>query len=237
MAITAEKIHTFLATVLTLQSFPIFCVYLVLIALSPVWQRVTNPLKLRPFLIVHNFACSSISVYCLGGFMYLLSQSQSTFEKGSSESFQPYFHMYYITKLIELLDTIFMILRHKQRQISFLHVYHHSSMLLLSDIAYHVYPWPAISVYLAVNSFVHIVLYLYYGLTALFPEKSFPWKQHLTELQILQFMVLFVHATVGYLYHGFCIYGIFYGITMTSLFMNFYYRAYLAPRKGKPHSS
>jgi hypothetical protein len=46
-----------------------------------------------------------------------------------------------------------MILRHKRRQISFLHVYHHSSMLLLTDSCYHLYPWPAISVYLATNSF------------------------------------------------------------------------------------
>jgi len=39
--------------------------------------------------------------------------------------------MYAFTKLLELMDTVFMILRHKTRQITFLHVFHHSSMLLL----------------------------------------------------------------------------------------------------------
>lgn len=189
-------------------------------------------------LAIHNFACSIISVYCLCGFLYGLQQSESTFVKEPSNYLKPYFKMYYTTKIIELLDTVFMIVRHRSRQISFLHVYHHSSMLLLSDCAYNMYPWPGIAPYLALNSFVHVVLYLYYGLTALFPDKSFPWKKHLTQLQILQFMVLFCHAAVGYLYHGYCVYGLFYGITMTSLFSNFYYQAYMRPRKSnKSHSS
>ena len=35
---------------------------------------------------------------------------------------------FYFSKLIEMLDTIFFVLRKKNNQISFLHVYHHASM-------------------------------------------------------------------------------------------------------------
>ncbi|KAG7199837.1 hypothetical protein KM043_017669 [Ampulex compressa] len=35
---------------------------------------------------------------------------------------------YYICKLIELLDTVFFVLRKKNRQISALHIYHHTLM-------------------------------------------------------------------------------------------------------------
>ncbi|ROL51082.1 Elongation of very long chain fatty acids protein 2 [Anabarilius grahami] len=35
---------------------------------------------------------------------------------------------YYFSKLIEFLDTVFIVLRKKNSQISFLHVYHHASM-------------------------------------------------------------------------------------------------------------
>ena len=35
---------------------------------------------------------------------------------------------YYFSKLIEFLDTIFFVLRKKNNQISFLHVYHHATM-------------------------------------------------------------------------------------------------------------
>jgi elongation of very long chain fatty acids protein 4 len=35
---------------------------------------------------------------------------------------------YYFSKLIEFMDTIFFILRKKDSQVSFLHVYHHATM-------------------------------------------------------------------------------------------------------------
>lgn len=38
---------------------------------------------------------------------------------------------YYVSKLIEFLDTIFFILRKKEKQLTFLHVYHHSTMFIL----------------------------------------------------------------------------------------------------------
>ena len=49
------------------------------------------------------------------------------------------------------------------RQVSPLHVYHHASMLLLSDLAYSKYPTASFAVGLMLNSFVHVVLYAYYG--------------------------------------------------------------------------
>lgn len=99
-------------------------------------------------------------------------------------------------------------------------------MLLLSDAAYHLYPWPCISVYFAMNSFVHFWLYLYYGLSALFDQPP-SWKKRMTELQIVQFLLGFVHATIGYISYNFCVYGLLYGLSMTTLFSNFYYQAYI----------
>ena len=37
---------------------------------------------------------------------------------------------FFISKYIELLDTVFFMLRKKFNQVSFLHVYHHSTMLI-----------------------------------------------------------------------------------------------------------
>ena len=167
------------------------------------------------------------------GFIYGLYQAKSSFEKSSSQVLIPVYRIYWLTKLYELLDTVFMILRHKQRQISFLHVYHHSTMIILSDLVYHIYPYPAFTVYLALNSVVHVVLYAYYGLSALNPENPPKWKKFLTQFQIVQFFLDMVHAIMGYLYHGYCIYGIFYGLTMISLFSNFYYQAYVKAPKSK----
>lgn len=187
--------------------------------------------------MVYNFVASAVSLYTLVGFGLGLLQSESSFEAKPSEIMRPIFRIYWLTKMYELFDTVFMILRHKTRQISLLHIYHHGSMLILSDLGYHYYPYPALSPYLALNSAVHVVLYLYYGLSALYPDNPPEWKKFLTQFQILQFAIDLVHATIGYIYYTYCIYGIFYGISMISLFSNFYYQAYIKKRKPRTENS
>ena len=139
--------------------------------------------------------------------------------------------IYWISKFIELMDTVYMVLRHKQRQISFLHIWHHSTITLLADWAYTRSCWPAIVPIVALNSAVHVVMYGYYFLTALYPLHDFTWKKRITQMQIGQFLIAIVHGLYGYAYRGFCIYSVMYGVGMITLFSNFYYRAFLRPRK------
>ncbi|XP_041363777.1 elongation of very long chain fatty acids protein 4-like [Gigantopelta aegis] len=229
-----EKLMRGFLLISGLPSFPIFCVYLLIILQSHWWQKHTRPLNLKLILIFYNFTCCSVNAVVMFGFCKGLYQSESIFQKQNSAQLKIYFCIYWITKVFELLDTIFMIVRHKRRQITFLHVYHHASMLLLSDLGYRLYSWPAIALFLSINAFVHVVLYLYYGLCAVSPENPPTWKKQLTQLQIVQFFTDFVFAAVGYVSHGFCIYGIFYGLTMMYLFCNFYYHAYVKKKKSEP---
>lgn len=48
-------------------------------------------------------------------------------------------YYYYLLKVVDLLDTIFFILRKKNGQVSFLHIYHHSGMALLGYIYFKLY--------------------------------------------------------------------------------------------------
>lgn len=41
-------------------------------------------------------------------------------------------YFYYILKFVDLLDTIFFILRKKNNQVTFLHVYHHAGMVVFA---------------------------------------------------------------------------------------------------------
>lgn len=41
-------------------------------------------------------------------------------------------HIYFLAKLTELLDTVFFVLRKKDKQITFLHMYHHTVMPMIS---------------------------------------------------------------------------------------------------------
>lgn len=49
-------------------------------------------------------------------------------------------YLYFLAKISELLDTVFFVLRKKERQISFLHMYHHTVMPMISWGATKYYP-------------------------------------------------------------------------------------------------
>ena len=144
--------------------------------------------------------------------------------------------VYWLSKIYELLDTLFMVLRHKGRQISFLHVFHHSSITLLADWSYFLNPVPAVVPVVALNSAVHVVMYGYYLLTALYPLQDFTWKKRITQMQILQFVLVICHVLVGWLYHGFCAYSVLYAFSMLALFSNFYYNAFYLQKHSRANS-
>ncbi|KAK3782135.1 hypothetical protein RRG08_032893 [Elysia crispata] len=172
-----------------LPSMWIFILYLLMIFFSGKWQKITSPLNLNGFLVVHNLGCCITSFVTFAAFCIVLYNHGSIYGKTGDPTLVGVFKLYWITKIIELLDTVFMVLRHRSRQISFLHVYHHASMLLLSDMSYRFYPWQSIATFLCINSLVHVVLYLYYGLTAMDPNNPPRWKKEVTQIQILQFFI------------------------------------------------
>ena len=75
-------------------------------------------------LVVYNFACSLISFYSVAVIVVALARNwpHSLFVCEEDELVKHALWVYYMTKYVELLDTVFMVLRHRQRQISLLHV-------------------------------------------------------------------------------------------------------------------
>lgn len=75
-------------------------------------------------LVVYNFACSLVSLYSVVFIVVGLARNwpHSLFSRKEDPLIAHALWVYYMTKYVELLDTVFMILRHRQRQISFLHV-------------------------------------------------------------------------------------------------------------------
>ncbi|XP_015368723.1 PREDICTED: elongation of very long chain fatty acids protein 4-like [Diuraphis noxia] len=141
---------------------------------------------------------------------------------------------YYFSKLLEFCDTIFFILRKKDKQLTFLHVYHHSTMFSLWWIGVKWVPSGSTFLPAMVNSFIHVLMYSYYALSALGPkiEKYLWWKKYLTILQLIQFttaLFLGIHGIksgckfpiwMQYLL-------VIYMISFIVLFGNFYANAYV----------
>jgi len=103
--------------------------------------------------------------------------------------------VFYFSKLIEMADTLFMILRGSSRQISFLHVYHHATLFPIWWVAIYYSPGGDAIYSVIINSFIHTVMYSYY--TAASVGISFGVLKHLlTITQMLQFCWLMFHSAV-----------------------------------------
>jgi len=102
------------------------------------WSNFLPAYKLTNLLIVYNTALVALSAYmCYEFFMssYLANYSLicEPVDYSRSKLAMRMAHVcwwYFISKYIELLDTLFFVLRKKFNQVTFLHVFHHSTMLI-----------------------------------------------------------------------------------------------------------
>ena len=201
--------------------------YLLMVFSARRLMKLFQPLQLRGLLILHNMICciaSVLSLYLL--FTGLWEEKTLLKLTSSSKSLSNGLWLYWLSKYYELFDTIFMILRHKRRQISFLHVFHHSSMPFLADYSFHYASWPPIGFGMGLNSFIHIIMYSYYALTAFVLLQDFAWKRLITQLQIAQFILGVFLGGFGYLYEGYCVFSFLYPVALIALFSNYYYHAF-----------
>jgi len=140
---------------------------------------------------------------------------------------------YFFSKAIEFMDTIFMVVRKRFTQITFLHVFHHSTMLIIWWIVMSWIPGGQAWFGPVLNSLVHVLMYAYYGLSVIpsLREKLW-WKKYITMFQLLQFLLIFTH-TISALIFG-CDYPLWgqvmlggYMVIMLILFTNFYIHEYV----------
>ncbi|XP_073820612.1 very long chain fatty acid elongase 7-like [Musca autumnalis] len=149
-------------------------------------------------------------------------------------------YLYYLTKYLDLFDTIFFLLRKKYNQISFLHVYHHALMILGT----HLYVSKAFGSHLTligvINSFIHVVMYTYYLAAAMKINIDLkPWKKTMTTMQLIQFVVLLIHQSLPLIDNScnlnkwLVLLSTTQCVFMIILFGNFYYHSYIRTDKKK----
>ncbi|PNF41866.1 hypothetical protein B7P43_G15791 [Cryptotermes secundus] len=90
---------------------------------------------------------------------------------------------------------VFFVLRKKQNQVTFLHVYHHTITALFSWGYLKFLPGEQGLVIGFLNSLVHVVMYFYYMMAAMGPkyQKYLWWKKYMTWIQLAQFCIMLTY--------------------------------------------
>ncbi|XP_049865781.1 elongation of very long chain fatty acids protein 7-like isoform X2 [Pectinophora gossypiella] len=217
---------------------------------GPEWMKDRKPFNLNKILIVYNAAQVAACMYLfVNAIRYAWGWNYKWVCEPCNQSDDPdalriakLVNFYFMLKVVDLLDTVFFILRKKFNQVSFLHVYHHTGMVMLVWGAVTYLPGGHGTFIGVINAFVHVVMYSYYLLTVAMPsvKGSLWWKKYITQLQILQFFWCVVHMSL-IVFKPDCAYprwtaAVFLpqNLFMLILFIDFYIRAYIKKPQVKP---
>lgn len=231
----------------------LICGYLLVLYIGIKLMKNRQPFNLQKILVIYNFGLVVFSCYILTELLLSITAAKYSlvcqdYDEDHSNQDPKEFRVtsviwvFYFSKAVELLDTILMILRKKNDQITFLHVYHHMSMLCVFWVVLRFHPGGEVFMVCLLNTFVHIIMYTYYGMSAI-PSlrKHLWWKKYLTKLQMIQFIVMLGHIILVNVKcqniprWGFLLYA-FYLPVMLVLFGNFYLQAYIKRRRENAHT-
>lgn len=172
--------------------------YYLMVFFGPKIMKNRKPFSLKSIMLVYNMFITLLNAYILielaiGSYRLHYSwfcQPIHISEDVESMRIVKALYLYFISKLLEFSDTFFFILRKKNNQLSFLHIYHHSTMFFFWWLGCRWVPGGSAFLGPMINAFIHVLMYSYYGLSALGPNvrKFLWWKQYLTILQLIQFM-------------------------------------------------
>ncbi|KAJ8732293.1 hypothetical protein PYW08_015023 [Mythimna loreyi] len=177
---------------------------LFVLKIGPALMKNREPLKLQNVIQFYNAVQVGVSCFLLYVCVSMMSENgllpktcvmETEYNRRTLTAAMYY---YLIAKLSELLDTIFFVLRKKYNQVSFLHVYHHTLMVVVTWTALKYEPTYALLFLGMANSFVHVIMYTYYGLSSI-PSltKYLWWKKYITSMQLIQFVLILTHFAVA----------------------------------------
>ncbi|XP_046861416.1 elongation of very long chain fatty acids protein 4-like [Xenia sp. Carnegie-2017] len=230
--------------------------YIIFVTFGPRLMRNRDAFNPYWLLVFYNFGLVILSFYMM--VEILLSASSIPGFKYLCNGVDPGNHpsvirlasacwLFYVSKFVEYLDTVFFVLRKKNNQITFLHVYHHTSVCIMWWIFVKWTPGGSMYIGMAFNSLVHVFMYSYYMVSALGPQyrKYLWWKKYLTSLQLIQFIIAIVYVVNAVMFHKDCTFprwafALLFGYTISLflLFLNYYIKEYInrANEKRKLHN-
>ena len=228
-----------------ISALTLIVLYLSLVQiLLPHWMQKRPAMSLKPVLIAYNTFMSLVNFALFLWFLVLSRGGRELFNlvapsesdtSAQQMSMIRFTELFLVTKFLDLLDTVFIVLRKKGGQKNFLHLYHHSIVPIVLSVSFMLYPTGmTLGIFAFVNTFTHSVMFAYYGCAAIGPSMRpyLWWKRYITQLQIIQFFIfIFFAIAYGTISTGYSMAYVWIGISQSPLFAFLFIRFYLQSYK------
>ncbi|CAM9849118.1 unnamed protein product [Chrysoparadoxa australica] len=174
-------------------------------ALYVFMQRRKQPFNVTWIMRAFNYANMSVSAYVAWGIIrhQLQAVSEGRFfilcdprNDQDGQAMAKLFSIFFLQKFLEFADTYFFILRKSFRQVTFLHLFHHSSITVVVGSALPFDFAGDLYAPILLNSLVHVLVYLHYMLASMGIQAW--WSPFLTALQLGQFAFIFIQQCLAY---------------------------------------
>jgi len=181
-------------------------------------------------LIIYNSSQIILNIYMISGLLHLTNSNFFGLNIDYNQTLEYFTYIHYLSKYLDYFDTWFIILKKKDKQLSFLHVYHHSTIgIIWGFLIYNNHGNGTASFGALINSFIHFLMYSHYLLTSF--NYNNPFKKFITISQICQFYLCLIHSILVLLYENkypvnYAWLQFIYQIQMIYLFSNFYLKNY-----------
>jgi len=208
---------------------------LIVFLLKRFMQGKSEPYSLKLPMMIYNLTQVALSSLMTIGLAPFLVNNFFNIDGHYCATIEFWVLVHYVTKFLDMFDSYFMVLRKKSDQLSFLHVYHHTTIGLIWGLLLHFGVANGTAFFGAwINSFVHALMYFHYFWTSL--GFSNPFKKYLTMFQMFQFSLCILQAVLVLFFDKqistpWAVLQLCYHMTLLYLFNNFLKQSNRAAKK------
>lgn len=156
------------------------------------YMRDKKPVQCETALRLYNIVQIVLNAFMIYGLFWTDIRNFFKINEPYTEKLDYFIYIHFLSKIFDYLDTLFIVLRKKHNQFSFLHLYHHWSVLIIWGITFLVARKHnqitingSYTLLGLMNSIIHFLMYSHYLITSYGIRN--PWKNWLTKAQIIQF--------------------------------------------------
>jgi len=171
--------------------------YLISIVLFKKFMTNRSPYQFKYFMQIYNILQITLNLYMINGLYILpwLSNTPNLFGINSlyDKNIQYYVFIHYLSKYLDYFDTFFMISKKNNRQLTFLHIYHHTTIGMIWGFIIRIGHGNGTAAFgCLINSVIHAIMYSHYLYTSF--GWNNPFKKYITQVQLLQFLLCIIHS-------------------------------------------